>query len=124
MLDSTKIISPSFHYERRFQRFNLQCRVDLRFGACTDPKQLTATTKNVSVGGFLLIAGTAIPVDTPVTFVMTVRGNSLVRPVHLSGTGQIIRLQPDKSGASFSIAVECITPIVQMELYLPTFAAC
>jgi PilZ domain len=124
VLDSTRILSPSFLYERRFQRFKLQCRVQVKFRAGNELNQVTATTRNVSVGGFLLIAASAIPLDTPVTFVMTIRASSLVRPVHLTGTGQIVRLQPDKSGASFSIAVECISPIVQMEQYLPAFALC
>jgi hypothetical protein len=124
MLDSTRMLSPSFPYERRFQRFNLQCRVQIKFRVGNEPKEVTATTKNVSVGGFLLSAASAVPLDTPVTFVMTILANSLVRPVLLKGTGQIVRLQADKSGASFWIAVECITPIVQMEQYLPGFALC
>jgi hypothetical protein len=124
VVDATKISHPCVHLERRFQRFNLQCEVRIKFRADNEFKEITATSHNVSVGGFLLIAASAIPLDTPVTFVMTIRASSLVRPVHLTGTGQIVRLQPDKAGASFSIAVECITPIVQMEQYLPAFALC
>jgi PilZ domain len=124
LVESARILSASFNYERRFQRFSLQCRVDLEFRAGNELKEVTATTKNVSVGGFLVTAASAIPLYTPVTFIMTVIASSLVRPVHLSGTGQIIRLQPDESGASFLLGVECITPMVQMEQYLPAFAVC
>jgi hypothetical protein len=124
MLDLTKLSAAPLQCERRFQRFNLQCEVRLKFRADDDFKEIAATSRNVSVGGFLLNSTSKLPLYTEVSFFITVRSSCLVRPVHLTGTGQIVRLHPVASGTSFAIAVECTTPIVQMEHYLPAIAFC
>jgi hypothetical protein len=80
-------------------------------------------SQNLSVGGFLLSANCAIPLDMQVSFFVTIRGSSLMRPVHLTGVGRIVRVQPHISGG-YAIAVECITPMVHMEQYLPAIAFC
>jgi PilZ domain len=123
-LDSAKLSASAFQYERRFQRFELQCEARLKFRADNDLKEIAATSRNVSVGGFLLSAASDIPLHTEVAFFITIRSSCLVRPVHLTGTGRVVRLYSDVSDKSYAIAVECTTPIVQMEHYLPAIAFC
>jgi PilZ domain len=124
MLDSATLSVPSPQYERRFQRFTIQCEVRLKFRTDNDLKEIAATSRDVSVGGFLLSATSELPLHTEVTFFITIRSSGLVRPVHLTGTGRVVRVYPDASGTSYAIAVECTTPIIQMEHYLPAIASC
>jgi|SRR5579862_150501 len=124
LVDLSKVSKSSVHHDRRFQRFNLQCEVRLKFRVDQEFKEIAATTRNVSVGGFLLSGPAEVPLYADVNFFMTIRSSSLVRPVHLTGTGQIVRVCLETSGRSYLIAMECTTPMIQMEHYLPAIAFC
>jgi hypothetical protein len=121
--DLAKLCAPVLRQERRFQRFSLHSEVQLRFQVGTEWKEITATSQNVSVGGFLLSTTTSLPSHTTVTFLMSIRATSLIRPVHLTGTGQIVRVQLVSAGC-YAVAIECTTPIIQIEQYLPAIAFC
>jgi len=114
---------PVLRQERRFQRFTLHFEVQLKFQLGNELKEITATTQNVSVGGFLFSTVGPLPLHTAVNFFMIIRATSLIRPVHLTGTAQIVRVEL-LSPESYAIAVECITPIIQIEQYLPAIAFC
>jgi len=77
-----------------------------------------AITRNVSIGGLQLRTAAMIPQHTAVNFVMTVQSDQLVRPVHLAGEGEVVRVEPDEVDGGFGIAVKCKRPLTQIEDYL------
>ena len=106
--------------ERKFRRFNLRYPVRVKFHSGNPVSELDTVTRNVSLGGMLLETATAIPQHSPVSFVMTLRGGRIVRPIELAGQGKVVRVENLGAGAGFAVAVECKNPITQIEPYLPT----
>ena len=99
--------------ERKHPRFRLECPVYIRFKADSFGTEVVAVSKDVSIGGLLVRTAAMIPERTPVTFIISVRGDQSIQPIYLAGEGEVIRVK--SSGADFMIAVECKTPITQLE---------
>ena len=115
-MDKIHQLGPHSRPERRqHRRFDLQYPVRLRFQLADVPGTINAISKNVAVGGLLLKTAVPIPQHTRVGFVMSIEGGRVPRPIHLVGDGEVIRLEPEPSGAGFAIAVECTQSISELE---------
>ncbi len=104
-----------FSRKRKYRRFDLQFPVSLSVLSNGAGYELDGVSKNVSLGGVLVQTCDQLPLHTQVSMTMTVVGLSTRRPVRLMGSGEIVRVDPLGPGAGFSIAVECIQPITEME---------
>jgi hypothetical protein len=60
-----------------------------------------------------------IPENTLVWFILSVHGDQAVRPIHLMGEGEVIRVESEDADATFAMAVKCKAPVTQLEKYLP-----
>lgn len=74
-----------------------------------------AITKNISLCGLLLESDITIPCSTPIEFTIIVRGNRIVEPVLLTGSGAVVREKPAETFGKFALGVECCQPISQAE---------
>ena len=108
---------------RMYRRFDLEFPVRLRFHAGSTDTEIEAVSKNVSVSGLLVRSVLPIPEHTPVTFILSVYGEKAVRPVHLMGEGEVVRVEGVESDATFMMAVKCNTPVTQLEEYLHSTSA-
>jgi hypothetical protein len=54
-----------------------------------------------------------------VSFVLSVHGSQSLRPIHLTGEGEIVRLESGDAEGTFVMAVKCNAPVTQLEEYLP-----
>ena len=104
---------------RKYRRFDLECPVRLMFQSDGSVIEVETTSENVSICGLLVRSASIIPQQTHVTFTMTIPVEEAVHPIHLGGQGQIVRVESSRVGASFAIAINCETPITQLEECLP-----
>ena len=104
---------------RKYRRFNLEFPVHMKVRSNSLPTEIEAVSKNVSVGGLLVRSVRMIPQNTAVSFILSVHGEKAVRPIHLMGEGEIVRVESEEGGATFVIAVKCKAPVTQLEEYLP-----
>jgi hypothetical protein len=100
---------PPYLKERKYRRFDLRYPVHVQVHAGDSASELDAVSRNVSLGGILLEAGTSIPQYCPVTLTMTLQGGHLVRPIQLTAEGRVVRVEQSNPG--FAIAVECSRPL-------------
>jgi PilZ domain len=105
--------------ERRYRRFSLRYPVDVKVGLGNSVSEFRAISNNISRGGVLLEADSAIPQHCDVSFIMTVQGNSIIGTTQIVGEGEVVRVEPNRSGAGFAIAVKCKRPISALQGYLP-----
>ena len=89
----------------------------VQFGS--EATEFEAVSKNVSVGGLLVRSTGVIPQNTPVTFILSVHGERAVRPIHLIGEGEVVRVECEEVNATFVMAVKCKAPVTQLEEFLP-----
>lgn len=108
-----------YQRERRYRRFDLQFPVHLSFPSSGEVRELSAISRNVSIGGLLLKATNSLPPQTEVSLTIEVKGPRLRRPVRVLGEGQVVRVERLESGAGFAIAIECKRPITEIENHLP-----
>lgn len=101
--------------ERRHRRFSLRYPVLVKFDSQDSTEELQAVSENVSVGGMLLVAPSAVPQFSSVTFTLTVQGEQVIRPIQLVGEGRVVRVESSREGGHFAIAVECVRPITELE---------
>jgi len=101
--------------ERQHRRFSLQCPVFITLSQADLPITLEAVSRNISLGGLLLETRTQVPHHARVSFVMTVEGNNVRRPIRLTGEGTVVRVQVMGPGTGFAVAVECTSPITHLE---------
>lgn len=106
--------------ERKYRRYTLKYPVHLKFGSGSLVSELDAVSVNVSVGGMLLETAAMIPQRTPLTFLMTLDGGQILRPIQLVGEGQVVRVENIGAPSRFAIAVQCKKPIAEIETYLAT----
>ena len=104
---------------RKYRRFNLEYPVRMTFDGSGGGGELETISKNVNIGGFLVRSATAIPLHTPITFIMTVHAEQGVRPIHLVGKGKIVRVERNEDDSTYCIAVQCKMPLTQLEEHLP-----
>ena len=109
--------------ERRYRRFSLRYPVSVKFDLGNSVSELRAVSRNISIGGVLLEADSAIPQHCDVKFIMTVLGHHIIGPTQIIGEGEVVRVEPHGSGAGFAIAVKCKRPISELRGYLPTTAS-
>lgn len=103
---------------RRHRRFNLEFPILLKVHASDMPAEIETVSKNISVGGLLVRSTQRIPQHTPVAFVLSVHGERAVRPIHLVGEGEVVRVESEGDNATYSLAVKCNSPVTQLEDYL------
>jgi hypothetical protein len=75
------IARSSLAQKRKHRRFSLQYPVRLKLDSDHSIVELEAVSRNISIGGLLLETASMIPQDTPVSFIVTVRGSQIVRPI-------------------------------------------
>ena len=100
---------PPYIKERRYRRFDLRYPVHVQVHAGASASELDAVSRNVSLGGMLLEAGTSIPQQCKVMLTMTLQGDHFVRPIQLTAEGRVVRVEQTNPG--FAIAVECSRPL-------------
>jgi hypothetical protein len=98
---------------RKYPRFNLEYPVRITIDGGGPGGELETVSKNLSIGGFMARSATAIPLHTPITFIISVHGEQAMRPIHLVGEGKIVRVESYDNDAPFFIAVQCKMPIAQ-----------
>lgn len=76
--------------ERKFRRFSLRYPVHVEFHSGNSVLELDAVSNNVSIGGMLLETASLIPPHSLVSFVMTVQGGPVLRPIQLKGEGEVV----------------------------------
>lgn len=109
-----RITFSPYSQQRRFRRFNLRYPVRVKFHVGTAVAELDAVSNNVCIGGLLLETARRIPPHSLVSFVMTVQGGPVIRPIQLTGEGEVVRVEPRTSAAGFAVAVECKRPVTQI----------
>lgn len=100
---------PPFSTRRKYRRYNLQYPVKVQFSIGRSLSELHARSRNISLGGMLLESELPIPQDYPVVLNMTLQGKPIVRPLHVTAEGTVVRVEESESG--FVIAIECNHPI-------------
>lgn len=104
---------------RNYRRFRLEFPVRLRYQYGSTTAEIEAVSKNLSVGGLLVRSALPVPEHTAVTFVLSVHGSQSLRPVHLIGEGEIVRVETVEPEGTFVMAVRCDVPVTELEEYLP-----
>ncbi|HMH06154.1 MAG TPA: PilZ domain-containing protein [Terriglobales bacterium] len=104
--------------QRRYRRFSLRYPVSVKFDLGNSVSELRAISNNVSVGGVLLEADSAVPQHCDVSFVLTIPEHHIIGPTQIVGEGEVVRVEPSRSGAGFAIAVKCKRPILSLQNYL------
>ena len=100
---------------RTSRRFELQFPVRMRFQSGTSPLEIDVVSKNLSVEGLLVRSTLAIPKQTAVSFVICLHASDAVRPVRLTGKGEVVRVIGGEHEGSFLIAIRCDEPVVHLE---------
>jgi hypothetical protein len=103
---------------RKYRRFALRYPVRLKVQAADLMVEFEAVSRNISICGLLLETPAMIPQHTPVSFVVTVEGSRLGRPIQFVGEGKVVRVDAKATKEIFAIAVECVRPITQIDHYL------
>jgi len=104
--------------ERKYRRFHLGYPVRLKWNPGGAVVEVETISQNVSIGGLLVSSTALIPERTPVAFIISVMVDKAARTIHLTGEGNIVRVENGTS--TFRLAVECKMGITQLEDYLPT----
>jgi hypothetical protein len=104
--------------ERKYRRFSLQYPVRLKVHSADLMVEFEAMSRNISIGGLLLETSSLIPQHTPVSFIVTVEGTEVGRPIQFMGEGKVVRVDPKAAEEAYAIAVECARPITQIDYYL------
>jgi hypothetical protein len=103
--------------ERRHRRFSLQYPVRLKVHSADLMVEFEGVSRNISIGGLLMETSFPIPRHAPVSFIVTVEGAELGRPILFMGEGTVVRVDPKAAEELFAIAVECARPITQIDHY-------
>jgi hypothetical protein len=114
---------PTASPQRRHRRFSVRYPVLVKFPAGDTLSGIHAVSNNVSLGGVLLETDAPLPQHCDVSFVMTVPEHRVVGPIQIAGEGEVVRVEPHRSGSGFAIAVRCKHPIAKLEDYLPASAS-
>src|SRR6516165_11763809 len=102
---------------RRFHRFNIEYPVMVQYQIGGTNAEVEAVTKNVSIGGILIIISSTIviPLHAPIKFRICIRQDKAARCIHLAGEGKVVRVERDENKGEVAIAVECDVPITHQE---------
>src|SRR5215469_17176740 len=100
---------------RRFRRFNMEYPVMVQYQIDGTNAEIEAVTKNVCIGGILMVSAIVIPLHTPVRFRICIHKDKGARCIHLAGEGKVVRVERAGNNGEVAIAVECDTPITHLE---------
>jgi len=103
---------------RIYRRFDLEFPVRMWFQSDAIRLEIEGVSKNLSVGGLLVRSTLAIPERTAVSFMICLHASDAVRPVHLMGEGEVVRVASGEHVGVFLVAVRCNAPIVHLEEFL------
>lgn len=104
---------------RSYRRFKLEFPVRLRFQRGASVEEVEGVSRNLSIGGLLVRSPLSVPQHTLVTFVLSVHGRHSLRPIHLMGGGEIVRVEVAEAEGAYMMAVKCDSPVVELQEYLP-----
>ena len=110
---------PAKWHGRSYRRFALAFPVRLNYQSGSTTAEIETVSQNLSIGGLLVRSAISVPQDTKVSFVVSVHGRNAVRPIHLRGEGQIVRIETGDAEGTFVLAVKCNAPVTQLEEFLP-----
>lgn len=105
---------------RTYRRFKLEFPVRLKFERGRSTEEVEGVSKNLSIGGLLVRSALPVPQHTLVTFVLSVHGYHSLRPVHLTGGGEVVRVEVAEAEGAYMMAVRCGSPVVELEEFLPS----
>jgi PilZ domain len=114
---------PASPPQRRHRRFSVRYPVQVKLSPGDALPGIHAVSNNISIGGVLLETDSPLPQHCDVSFVMTVPEHRVVGPIQIAGEGEVVRVEPHRSGSGFAIAVRCKRPIARLEDYLPASAS-
>jgi PilZ domain len=114
-----QIVSSSPAQKRKHRRFRLQYPVHIKAQSTDLTVEFEAVSRNISICGLLLESDSMIPQHTPVSFVVTVEHSDLGRSLRFAGEGKVVRVDPKAVEGRFAIAVECQSPISQIDAHFP-----
>ena len=98
---------------RKYRRFNVRYPVHGTFSSGNTVSEFDALSTNISIGGLLMKTASEILPHSLVSFALTIEVG-MVRPIHLVGEGEVVRLEPALADACFAVAVACKRGIVQI----------
>jgi hypothetical protein len=104
---------------RSYRRFALAFPVRLKYQTESITAEIETVSQNLSIGGLLVRSASPVPQYTTVSFVLSVHGSHAVRPIHLQGEGQVVRIENGQPDGTFVMAVKCNAPVTQLEEFLP-----
>lgn len=110
---------PSKWHGRSYRRFALAFPVRLKYQTESMTAEIETVSQNLSIGGLLVRSASPVPEHTNVSFVLSVHGRHAIRPIHLQGEGQIVRIETGEGEGTFVMAVKCNAPVTQLEEFLP-----
>lgn len=108
------IAGSAHHAERRYRRFSLAYPVRVKFAGLGGTCECQTLSRNISLGGMLLETQTLIPRRTEVSFILTLQGGHIVRPVDVSGNGEVVRVEKIVGGTGYAVALRCSRPLVDV----------
>jgi hypothetical protein len=104
--------------KRKYRRFRLRYPVRLRFSE-EPSSEVNTVSRNVSIGGLFVEWALPIPDCRAVEFTITLQGRSILRPILLMGTGEVVRVETGERKEGCGIAVACRQPITEIEHHFP-----
>jgi hypothetical protein len=117
MEEINQVAQSATSQERKYRRFSLQYPVHLKVHSADLMVEFEGVSRNISIGGLLLETSFPIPRHAPVSFIITVEGAEVGRPIQFMGEGTVVRVDPKAAEELFGIAVECARPITQIDHY-------
>jgi len=117
VIESTAVSRTRIRQERRYRRFKLKFPVHLLVQYDQGILELDAISRDVSIGGLLLDCPALIPPHSPVNFVISMQSRSL-RALELVVDGTVVRSGTMTLNGNVAVALECNSPIAQIESYL------
>jgi len=120
-MEGSKTLQESSSWSgRAYRRFRLQFPVRLKFRSGSSTREIDAVSKDLSLGGLLVRSALPVPEHTQVSFVLSVHGSQSLRPVHLVGEGEVVRVETTAVDEPFALAIRCNAPVTELEEYLPS----
>jgi hypothetical protein len=104
---------------RSHRRYDLEFPVLMKIQNGAWATESEGVTKNLSVGGLLVRSVVLLPQHASVRFTLIMHGKNAVRPVHILGAGEVVRVTTSDADGAVLIAVRCNTPLVQLEEHIP-----
>ena len=119
MSDLKAMLNPFVGHGRKYRRYSLEYPVRITLHSNGLNYEVETISKNISVGGLLVRSASPMTERAPVTFEISLHGEGGVRPIHLVGEGEVVRVELNGSAGVYSIALQCTLPITQLEQVLP-----